>query len=106
MDFMVPNSAGFNWYINAASRATLTTVGLQLGSGTGVPTHLASGQTTAPAVTTCNQGGGSPSILGTDTAGELTTGTLATSCVITFNVAYTAAPHCVVTWQTSLAAEG
>ncbi len=90
------SAAGFN--ING----TLS----QFGASAGTPAHIASGQTTAPAATTCNQGGGAPSIVGTDTVGELTTGTLATSCVITFNVAYTSAPFCTVTWQASLAAEG
>lgn len=31
--------------------------------------------------------------------GTVTMGTTATGCVITFNVAYVAAPHCTVTWQ-------
>lgn len=68
----------------------------QFGSGSGAPSHLATGQTTAPALTSC--GGGTPAITGTDTAGIVTMGTSATGCVITFNVAYTAAPYCVVTW--------
>jgi hypothetical protein len=67
----------------------------QFGSGTGAPTHIATGQTTAPALTSC---GTTPSITGTDTAGIVTMGTTATGCVITFNVAYTAAPFCVVSW--------
>jgi hypothetical protein len=74
--------------------------------GSTTPAHIISAQTTPPGVTTCNQGGGSPSIVGTDTAGEVTTGTLATSCVVTFNVAYVTAPFCVVTWQASLASTG
>ena len=75
---------------------------IRFGSIAGTPAHLASGQTTAPALTSC--GTGSPSIVGTDTAGTVTTGTNATGCVITFNVAYAAAPHCIVTWQTTPAA--
>lgn len=67
-----------------------------LGAAAGTPTHVASAQTTAPALTSC--GTGSPAITGTDTAGIVTMGTSATGCVITFNVAYTAAPYCVVTW--------
>jgi hypothetical protein len=54
------------------------------------------GSGTAPALTSC--GGGSPAITGTDVAGAVTMGTSATGCVITFNVAYALAPHCVVTW--------
>lgn len=69
----------------------------QFGSGSGTPSHLASGQTTAPALTSC--GTGSPSISGSDTAGTVTMGTNATGCTITFNVAYTTAPHCTVTWR-------
>ena len=85
-------------------RGQLNVVGAinQFGAAAGTPGHLASGQATAPALTSC--GTGSPAIVGTDTAGTVTTGTNATGCVITFNVAYVAAPHCVVTWQTTPAA--
>lgn len=64
--------------------------------GAGTPTHIATQQTTAPALTSC--GTGSPAITGTDTAGIVTMGTSATGCVLTFNVAYTSAPYCVVSW--------
>lgn len=54
------------------------------------------GSGTAPALTTC---GTSPTITGTDVAGTVTMGTGSpTGCVITFNVRYVLAPHCVVTW--------
>lgn len=53
------------------------------------------GSGTAPALTSC---GTTPAIVGTDVAGTVTMGTTATGCVITFNVAYVAAPHCLVTW--------
>jgi len=54
------------------------------------------GSGTAPALTSC---GTSPAITGTDVAGTVTMGTGSpTGCVITFNVPYVAAPHCVVTW--------
>jgi len=62
----------------------------------GNATHLAPSGT-APALTAC--GGGSPAITGSDVAGEVTMGTTATGCVITFNVAYVAAPYCTVSWQ-------
>lgn len=56
---------------------------------------------TAPAVTSC---GTSPSIVGSDTAGEVTTGTgTPTACTITFNVAYSAQPYCIVANRTALA---
>jgi len=61
----------------------------------GTSNHLAP-EGTAPALTSC--GGGSPAISGTDRAGEVTMGTSATGCIITFNVAYAAAPYCTVTW--------
>jgi hypothetical protein len=56
-------------------------------------THVSFGGT-APAVTSC---GTSPSIVGSDTAGEVTTGTATpTACTITFNKAYAAQPYCTV----------
>ena len=59
--------------------------------------HLGTAAYAAPGISAC---GSSPSIVGTDTAGEVTMGTGSpTTCVITFNVAYTSAPFCVVTWQ-------
>lgn len=54
---------------------------------------------TAPALTSC--GTGSPTISGSDLAGEVVLGTAATGCIITFNVAYAATPYCTVTWQTT-----
>lgn len=78
---------------NVAYEGTL----FSLGHSTSAPAHLASAQTTAPALTSC---GTSPSISGSDTAGTVTMGTgTPTGCVITFNVAYTTAPHCVVNWR-------
>ena len=56
---------------------------------------MSQGSGTAPALTSC---GTTPAIIGTDVAGTVTMGTTATGCVITFNVPYIAAPHCVVTW--------
>lgn len=64
--------------------------------GLTTPGHVATGQTTPPALTSC---GTTPAITGTDTAGVVTMGTTATGCVITFNVAYSAVPYCVVAWQ-------
>lgn len=61
--------------------------------------HLAPQTAGAPALTSC---GTSPAISGTDVAGEVTLGTTATGCVITFNVAYAAAPYCTVTDQSQL----
>lgn len=50
-----------------------------------------------PTLSSC--GGGSPAIVGDDRAGEVTMGTSATGCVITFATAYAAAPLCTVSWQ-------
>lgn len=66
------------------------------GNAGGAPTHIATAAQTAPALTSC--GTGSPAITGTDEAGIVTMGTGATGCVITFNVAYTGTPFCVVSW--------
>ncbi len=75
--------------------ALALTASLALGYST-VLDGITLGSTTAPALTSC--GGGSPAIVGTDLAGTVTMGTSATGCVITFNSAKSAAPHCVVTW--------
>jgi hypothetical protein len=55
----------------------------------------------APALTSC---GTNPAITvgSTDTAGEVTEGTIATGCVITFQTAYTRAPFVTVTAQSGL----
>ncbi len=92
MRFLVADTGGSNRVVAQGINGTLFQFG-----GSATPVHLSSIQTTAPALTSC--GGGSPAIVGTDTAGTVTMGTTATGCVITFNVAYAAAPHCVVTWR-------
>lgn len=66
---------------------------VQLGSGSGVPAHLASGQTTAPAINSCSTG--TVTAGSTDTIGKVTA-TGATTCSITWNVAYVSAPFCLV----------
>lgn len=74
--------------------ALVLTAGLALGFTT-ILDGIGIGSTTAPALTSC---GTTPAIVGTDLAGTVTMGTTATGCVITFNSAKSAAPHCVVTW--------
>lgn len=49
-----------------------------------------------PVLTAC---GTTPAIVGTDRDGQVTMGTTATGCVITFSIAYTQAPLCVINWQ-------
>lgn len=56
---------------------------------------------TAPALTSC---GTTPAIEGSDLSGTVTMGTGSpTGCVITFNVAYAAAPRCTVSWRANIA---
>ena len=75
---------------------TFTNPLIATGIAAGTPTHIATQQNTAPALTSC--GTGSPAITGTDTMGIVTMGTGATGCIITFNVAYTGTPVCLVNW--------
>lgn len=52
---------------------------------------------TAPTLSSC---GTSPSVVGSLVSGTVTMGTGApTGCVITFSTAFSAAPHCTVTWR-------
>lgn len=60
------------------------------------PKKLLSTSTVLPALTSC---GTSPSIVGNDTVGKLTTGSGATTCTLTFATAYNVAPACVVSTQ-------
>ena len=59
--------------------------------------HMGSlpGPTSAPGTpTSC--GTGTPSVVGTDMRGTITTGTAATTCTLPFGTAYASAPYCVV----------
>lgn len=59
---------------------------------------------TTGSVPTLSSCGTSPTISGTDVAGQVTMGTATpTGCTITFATTYTNAPYCTVTWQTNLA---
>lgn len=57
---------------------------------------LAKSTTNTPALTSC---GTTPTIVGNDTVGKLTTGSGATTCTMTFNIAYNVAPACVLQEQ-------
>lgn len=81
---------------NDSSPAATGNYYAELGNSSFYSHLITAGPTTAPALTSC--GTGSPTISGTDTAGLVTMGTSATGCVITFNVAYTGIPYCVVSW--------
>lgn len=78
-----------------AAFLALTLVASQAAAYTVTVDRIATGGTTAPALTSC---GTTPAITGTDMAGTVTMGTTATGCVITFNAAFSAAPVCTVTW--------
>lgn len=65
----------------------------------GVSQHVLFGGGSAPAVSAC--GTGSPSVIGTDNAGVITTGTGETSCTLTFKTAFAATPVCTVSDQTA-----
>jgi hypothetical protein len=65
------------------------------------PGHILNTGTGGPAPTIA--GTGTPTLVGTDVAGEMTMGTSGTTGVVTFGRAYVSAPACVVTWQGGLA---
>jgi hypothetical protein len=74
----------------------------KVGVGTSTPNYkltvygdIATGGT-APTLSSC---GGSPSVRGTDTAGEITVGTATTGCTVAFTSTKSFAPSCVVTNQ-------
>lgn len=57
---------------------------------------LAKSTANTPAITSCGTG---PTITGNDTVGKYTTGTVTTTCTLTFNVAYNVAPACIIQTQ-------
>ena len=79
------------------SGSTDITSGLSFGTGyTSINKHLATGGSNTPTLSTC---GTSPTLAtgSTDTAGKITVGTSASNaCTLTFAVAYTTAPFCIV----------
>jgi hypothetical protein len=56
------------------------------------------GSSTSPVLSSCGTG---PTMVGDDAHGEVTAGTTATGCTITFSQPYSIAPICTVTWQAS-----
>lgn len=100
-EFQVDTSG--NWQANASGVANVIFQASRSGAKTSTLTldkgHIGSSANT-PTISAC---GTSPSAArGSDFAGEVTEGTTATGCVITFGVAYTTAPWCVVTSQSQL----
>lgn len=61
------------------------------------PGHILTTGPGTPVLTGC--GGGTPAIVGTDTAGAVTEGTSNNGCTVTFNRAYLATPYCLISWQ-------
>lgn len=61
------------------------------------PGHILSTGPGTPSITAC--GSGSPVVVGSDTAGEVTQGTTTTICSVAFNKVYLATPWCVFSWQ-------
>lgn len=58
--------------------------------------HILNRDSNAPVLSGC---GTSPSIAGNDSVGKLTTGSAATTCTVTFSLAYAVAPACVISAQ-------
>lgn len=58
--------------------------------------HVLNRDSNAPVLSGC---GTAPSIAGNDTVGKLTTGSAATTCTVTFSLAYAVAPACVISAQ-------
>lgn len=73
-------------------------IGFDTNNATYFPGHVntSSRASQLPVLSTC---GTAPSFTGNDTAMRLTTGSAATTCTITFGVAYVVAPACVITPQ-------
>jgi hypothetical protein len=70
--------------------------GTKLNKMVAVVNNLTGYGTAVPVLSSC---GTTPAIAGSNTAGEVTMGTTATGCVITFATAFVSAPYCMVTWQ-------
>lgn len=71
-------------------------IGVDASNNVYFPNKILSTRTTIPTLSTC---GTSPSVIGNDTVGKLTTGSAATTCTVTFSAAYNVAPACVVSAQ-------
>jgi hypothetical protein len=70
---------------------------LEINGSLGVEGHIQT-HGTAPTLTSC---GGSPSIVGNDNSFTITVGTASTGCTATFATAWTNAPSCTVTNQST-----
>lgn len=68
-------------------------IGMDAANNVYFPKKILSTTTASPVLTTC---GTTPTIVGNDTVGKLTTGGTATTCTITFTTAYNVAPACII----------
>jgi hypothetical protein len=109
MQFQTFSSAnGFNFETNNVSALDILGNG-NVGIGTTTPATkltIAGGLSFYGTIPTLSSCGTSPTITqgSTDNAGEITEGSIATGCTITFAAAKTNAPFCTVTEQSGLAA--
>jgi|SRR5882757_3774147 len=71
-------------------------IGMDASNNVYFPNKILSTRTTTPVLSSC---GTSPSVVGNDTVGKLTTGSAATTCTITFSAAYNVAPACILSAQ-------
>ena len=75
-----------------APTVALAQAGMEFGpNGKLVGKVISQGNT--PVLSSCGTG---PTIVGSDTAGQITTGSGATTCTITFSSAWNAAPSCIL----------
>lgn len=71
-------------------------IGVDTNNSVYFPRHMLFPRTASPVLTGC---GTSPSIIGNDVVGKLTTGSAATTCTVTFETAYAVAPACAISAQ-------
>lgn len=74
-------------------------IGFDTNSNTYFPNKFLFPKTASPVITSC---GTTPTIVGNDTVGKITTGSGATTCTITFTQAYAVAPACILAPQGNL----
>lgn len=68
-------------------------IGMDAANNVYFPKKILSTNVASPVLSTC---GTTPTIVGNDTVGKLTTGGTATTCTVTFTAAYNVAPACIV----------
>ena len=115
LKYIVPSSLilllGLGWAVAQVITASVQLsqdprgpIGLDASRNVYFYTHVLAPGGVTPAVSSC--GGGTPAIVGSDTAGYVTEGTSAATCTNTFSQAYAAPPWCVVTSQTGASPVG